>query len=52
MNLLMMNTLYRIQVGAFSIQDNAKKLLDEPRKKGFNGFITVDKRAKSRMQTI
>ena len=31
--------LYKVQVGAFSIRDNAEKLLDELREKGFDGFI-------------
>lgn len=34
------DTLYRVQVGAFSKKENAQKLLLELAKKGFNGFIT------------
>ena len=34
------DTLYRVQVGAFSKKENAEKLLLELAKKGFNGFIT------------
>lgn len=32
--------LYKVQVGAFSIYENAKKLLTELNQKGYNGFIT------------
>lgn len=34
------DTLYRVQVGAFSKKENAEKLLLELAKKGFKGFIT------------
>lgn len=37
------NTLYRVQVGAFSIRENADKLLKDLKNKGFNGFITTEK---------
>ena len=33
-------TYYRVQVGAFSKEQNAKNLLAELKKKGFEGFIT------------
>lgn len=33
------NTLYRVQVGAFSNKENAERLLKELKEKGFNGFI-------------
>ena len=32
--------IYRVQVGAFSVEKNAKNLLAELKKKGFDGFIT------------
>jgi N-acetylmuramoyl-L-alanine amidase len=31
--------LYRVQVGAFSEQENAKKLLEKLKNSGFEGFI-------------
>ncbi|WP_317818780.1 SPOR domain-containing protein [Clostridium tetani] len=31
--------LYRVQVGAFKDKDNADKLRNELKNKGFNGFI-------------
>ena len=35
--------LYKVQVGAFSVKENAEKLLAELKAKGYNGFIvTVD----------
>lgn len=34
------NKLYRVQVGVFSIRENAERLLNELKEKGFNGFIT------------
>jgi N-acetylmuramoyl-L-alanine amidase len=38
------NVLYKVQVGAFTIRENAEKLLDELKEKGFNGFITTEER--------
>ncbi|MCF6464219.1 N-acetylmuramoyl-L-alanine amidase [Clostridium sp. Cult1] len=32
--------IYKVQVGAFSVKDNAEKLLQELKSKGFNGFIS------------
>lgn len=34
------DTLYRVQVGAYSIKENAEKLLQELKSKGFQGVIT------------
>jgi hypothetical protein len=31
--------LYKVQVGAFSVKENAEKLLAELKAKGYNGFI-------------
>jgi cell division septation protein DedD len=33
-------TIYRVQVGAFSNEQNAKNLLAKLKKAGFDGFIT------------
>lgn len=33
------NKLYRVQVGAFSVQANAQSLLDDVKKKGLEGYI-------------
>ena len=38
------NILYRVQVGAFSIRDNAIKLSDELKKKGYDNFIIEGKK--------
>lgn len=38
------NTLYKVQVGAFSIRENADKLLEELQNKGFNGFLAIEGR--------
>ena len=35
-------TLYKVQVGAFSIRAGAEKLLEELKLKGYNGFIKID----------
>lgn len=32
--------IYKVQVGAFSVKDNAEKLLQELKSKGYNGFIS------------
>lgn len=34
------NKLYKVQAGAFSSRDNAEKLVEELKKKGFSAFIT------------
>lgn len=36
-------TLYRVQVGAYSVKANADKMLDKLLKAGFSGFITTTK---------
>ena len=33
---------YKVQVGAYSVKENAEKLLQELKEKGFNGFIKED----------
>lgn len=37
------NKLYRVQVGAYSVRENAEKLLNDLKKVGFSGFIKEDK---------
>ena len=32
--------IYRVQVGAFSVRQNAVNMLDKIKKAGFDGFIT------------
>lgn len=34
--------IYRVQVGAFGIRENAEKMLEKVRKAGFDGFITTN----------
>ena len=36
----MTKTIYRVQVGAFSNEQNAKNLLAKIKQAGFDGFIT------------
>ncbi|MBO5955413.1 MAG: N-acetylmuramoyl-L-alanine amidase [Clostridia bacterium] len=36
-------TIYRVQVGAFSVKENAEKLLNQLKAAGFTGFITGGK---------
>lgn len=36
-------TLYRVQVGAYSVKANAEAMLDKLKKAGFDGFITSSK---------
>ena len=38
------DTLYRVQVGAFSVRSNAEKMLDRLKKAGFTGFIVKGKK--------
>ena len=38
------DTLYRVQVGAFSVRANAEKMLDRLKKAGFSGFIVKGKK--------
>lgn len=38
------DTLYRVQVGAFSVRANAEKMLDRLKKAGFTGFIVKGKK--------
>lgn len=40
------DALYKVQVGAFSIRENAEKLLSDLKIAGFNGFITTVEREK------
>jgi cell division septation protein DedD len=35
-------TIYRVQVGAFTQEQNAKNLLADLKKAGFDGFITKE----------
>jgi len=37
-------TLYKVQVGAFSLKKNAESLLAKLKKAGFDGFITFTKK--------
>lgn len=36
------NALYKVQVGAFSIRENAENLLEQLKEDGYNGFITTE----------
>ena len=38
------DTLYRVQVGAFAVRANAEKMLDRLKKAGFSGFIVQGKK--------
>ena len=38
------DTLYRVQVGAFAVRSNAEKMLDRLKKAGFSGFIVKGKK--------
>ena len=37
------NTIYRVQVGAYSVKANANAMLDKLKKAGFNGFVVAGK---------
>lgn len=44
------NTLYRVQVGAYSKKENAEKLLQELEKAGYKGFISESDIEKDRVE--